>query len=95
MRMHCSYAAVVSLENAQCYKMFNLRHLKGRNIFEILMILSNFKPKKSSFWPFLLEKYPKIHKICGFVCKKPSKFEENSKFNMYSLVPQIDHPVTL
>ena len=27
------------------------------------MILSNFKHKKSPFWPFLFEKLSKIHKI--------------------------------
>ena len=36
---------------------------------EILMILSNFKPKKSPFWPILLEKLSKIHKIGDFGCK--------------------------
>ena len=51
--------------------------------------------KKSAFWPFLLEKWSKIHKIDDFGCKKSSKFEENSKINIYSLVPQIDHPVAL
>ena len=30
--------------------------LKKGIFLEILMILSNFKAKKSSFWPFLLEK---------------------------------------
>ena len=45
--------------------------------------------------PFLLEKSSKIHKIGGFGCKKSSKFEENSKINIYSLVPQIDHSVAL
>ena len=30
------------------------------------MILSNFKPKKLPFWPFLLEKLSKIHKIGDF-----------------------------
>ena len=54
------------------------------------MILSNFKHEKSSFWPFLLEKYSKIYKIGGFGCKKSSKFDENLKINIYSLVPQID-----
>ena len=29
------------------------------------------------------------------VAKKLSKFEENSKIYIYSLVPQIDHPVAL
>ena len=43
------------------------------------MSFSNFKPKKSPFWPFLLEKWSKIHKIGDFGCKKSSKFEENSK----------------
>ena len=64
-------------------------------MLEIFMILCNFKPKKSSFWPFLLEKQPKNHKIGGFGCKKSSKFEENSKMNIYSLVPHIDYPVAL
>ena len=31
----------------------------------------------------------------GFWLQKSSKFEENSKINIYSLVPQIDHPVAL
>ena len=57
------------------------------------MILSNFKPKKSPFWLFLLEKLSKNHKIGDFGFKKLSKFEENSKINIYSLVPQIDHHV--
>ena len=39
--------------------------LKGKEIFLE-------KPKKLPFWPFLLEKLPKIHKICGFGCKKSS-----------------------
>jgi len=38
-------------------------------MLEIFMILNNFKPKKSSFWPFLLEKLSKIHKIGDFGCK--------------------------
>ena len=33
------------------------------------MILSNFKAKKSPFWPFLLEKLSKIHKSGDFGCK--------------------------
>ena len=53
-------------------------------------------PKIVPFWPFLLEKMSKIHKIGWFGGKKKSsKFEENSKINIYSLVPQIDHPVAL
>ena len=56
------------------------------------MILSNFQPKKSPFWQFLLEKYSKIHKIDGFGSKKSS---ENSKINIYSLVLQTNHPVAL
>jgi len=64
-------------------------------MLEIFMILSNFKPKRSLFWPSLLEKLSKILKIGDFGCKKSSKFEENSKINNYSLVPQIDHPVAL
>ena len=59
------------------------------------MNLSNFKPQKSLFWPLLLEKYPNIQKIGGFGCKNSSKYEENSKINIYSLVLQIDHPVAL
>ena len=51
--------------------------------------------KKLQFWPFLFEEYSKIHKIGGFGCKKSLKFEENSKINIYSLVPQIDNPVVL
>ena len=38
-------------------------------MLEIFMILSNFKPKKSLFWPFLLEKLSKIHKIGDFGSK--------------------------
>ena len=59
-------------------------------LLEIFMILTNFKPKKSPFWPFLLEKLSKNHeiKIGDFGCKKSSKFEENLKINNYSLVPQ-------
>ena len=33
------------------------------------MIFRNFKPKISPFWPFLLEKLSKIHKIGDFGCK--------------------------
>ena len=54
-----------------------------------------FKPKKSPFWSFLIEKYSKIHKIGDYCGKKLSKFEENSKNNIYSLVPQIGDPVAL
>ena len=43
--------------------------LRERIMLEIFMILSNFKPKKSPFWPFLLEKLSKIHKIGDFGCK--------------------------
>ena len=50
---------------------------------EILKILSNFKPKNHHFGHF------------GFGCKKSSKFEENPIINIYSLVPQIDHPAAL
>ena len=75
--------------------MINLRHLKKGNILENLMILSYFKPKKSPFWPFLKENWSKIHKIGDFCCKKASKFDENSKINIHSLVPQIDHHVAL
>ena len=64
-------------------------------MLEFFMILSNLKPKKSPFWTFLLEKCSKIHKIVGFGCKKSLKFEENPKINIYSLVPEIDHPVAL
>ena len=49
---------------------------------EILMTLSYFKPKKSSFWPFLIENWSKFHKIGDFCCKKSSKFEGNSKINI-------------
>ena len=59
------------------------------------MILSNFKPKRSTFWPFFKEKLSKIHKTDDFRCKKSLKFEENSKINICSLVPQIDNPVAL
>ena len=60
--------------------------LKEREFLEILMILSNFKPKKSTFWPFFIENWSKIHKIGGFGCKKSTKFEENPIINFYSLV---------
>ena len=51
--------------------------LKEREYFlEILMIFSNFKPKTSPFFPFLLEKWSKIHKIGDFGCKNSSKFEK-------------------
>ena len=43
----------------------------------------------------LLEKLSKIHKICGSDYKTSSQFEENSKINISSLVPQIDHSVAL
>ena len=46
-------------------------HLKKGNVFgnfnDFLVILSL---KKSPFWPFLLEKWSKIHKIGDFGCKK-------------------------
>ena len=38
-------------------------------MLEILKILSNFKPKMSPFWIFVLEKLSKIHKIGDFGCK--------------------------
>ena len=38
-------------------------HLKKGNVFGNF---SDFKPKKSPFWPFLLEKWSKIHKIDDF-----------------------------
>ena len=51
--------------------------LEEREFFlKILMIFSNFKPKKS---PFLLEKWSKIHKISDFGCKNSSKFEKNQR----------------
>jgi len=59
------------------------------------MIFSNFKPKKSPFLPFLLEKWSKIHKIRDFGYKISSKFENNQISIFFSLVPQIDHPVAL
>ena len=37
------------------------------------MILSNFKPKTSLFWPSLLEKQSKNHKIGGFGVKNLKK----------------------
>ena len=49
---------------------------------EILMVLSNFKPKNHHFGLFLLEKQSNNHKIGLLGCKK-------------SLVPQIYHPVAL
>ena len=56
---------------AQCYRMINLRHLKKGDIFGIFKIISSyFKPEKSPFWPFLIENWPKIHKIGDFSCKK-------------------------
>ena len=45
--------------------------------------------------PFLLEKSPKIHKICGFGFKKSSKFKKHSNISICTLVPQIDLPVAL
>ena len=38
-------------------------------LLEIFMILSNFKPKKSPFWPFILEKKVKNFKIVVLVVK--------------------------
>ena len=58
------------------------------------MILTNFKPKYY-FGHFYFQKQPKIYKSDDFGCKISSKFEENSKINIYSLVPKIDHPVAL
>ena len=74
--------------------MVNFRHLKKGNT---IGNFHDFKPKKSTFWPFLLEKLSKIHIIgdFGFWLQKSSKFEENSKTYNYSSVPQIDHPVAL
>ena len=44
--------------------------LKRKGILlENFMILSNFKPNKSPFWLFLLEKLSKIHTIGDFGCK--------------------------
>ena len=59
----------------------------------ILSAIASFK--ESPFWPFLIENWSKNHIIGDFCCKKSSKFEENSKITIYSLVPQIDHPVAL
>ena len=49
--------------------------------------------KYHHFLPFLLEKQSKLAILVGK--RKPSKFEENSKINIYSLVPQSDHLVAL
>ena len=51
--------------------------------------------RKSPFWSFLIGNWPKIHKIGDFCYKKTSKFEENSKINIYSFVPKIVPPAAL
>ena len=53
------------------------------------------RDQKLPFRPLLIVNCSKIPKIGGFGCKKLSKFEEISKINIYSLVPQIEHPVAL
>ena len=40
------------------------------------MILTNYKPKKSPFWPFLFEKLSKIHKIGNFGRKNPQNLKK-------------------
>ena len=77
---------------SQCYRMFNLRHLNRRNIF---WKFQWFISLKICILAFLFAKYSKMLKIVGFCCNNSSKFEENSKINIYSLVSQIDHPVAL
>ena len=69
--------------------MVNLQHLKKGKTF------GNFHDFKK-FLPFLFEKLSKIHKI-GDVgsLQKLSKFEENSKINNHSIVPQIDHVIAM
>ena len=57
------------------------------------MILINFKPKNHNVGHFF--KIAKNSQNLWFWLKKSSKFEENSMINIYSLVPQIDHPVAL
>jgi len=47
------------------------------------MIFSNFKPKKSPFWPFLLEKLTKIHKIGDFGCKNHQNLKKNKIKDQY------------
>ena len=51
---------------AQCYRMFNLWHLKRGNIF---VNFNDFKPKKSKFWSFLLEKFQIFTKLVVLVAK--------------------------
>ena len=51
---------------------------------EILMIFSNFKPKKSPFWPFLFKEWSKIHKIGDFGYKNSSKFEKKNQYLLLS-----------
>ena len=46
-----------------------LKEREFLEILEILMILSNFKPKKSTVLPFFLEKLSKIHKFGDFGSK--------------------------
>ena len=52
-------------------------------MLEIFMILSNFKPKKSPFWPFLLEKLSKMHKIGEFGCKNLQNLKEIQEEETY------------
>ena len=60
-------------------------------LLEILMVLSNFKPKNHHFGHFYSKKLSKIHKIGDFGCKN----QQNSNITNYPLVPQIYHPVAL
>ena len=52
------------------------------------MILTNFKPQKITILAIFIRKIVQNS-------QKSSKFEENSKINNYSLVPQIDHHIAL
>ena len=58
-------------------------------------IFGKFKPKNHHFDHVYMKSSQKFTKLVVLVAKKLSKFEENSKIKMYSLVPQIDHPVAL
>ena len=57
----------------QCYRMVNLRYLKKWNT---IGNFHDFKPKRSTFWPFFKEKLSKIRKFGDFGCKNQQNLKK-------------------
>ena len=81
-------------ESAQCYRRFNLRHLKRGIFLKILKILGNFEPKNDNYGLFLQESIQKYIELVVWL-QKNIIIRRKFKDQYSSLVQQIDHPTAL